>query len=206
MQRAREDEDRGRGIPLADIERVMRHYGVDEATAQYYLSIHPVEVLLPERGYGLTASSPGVLTGTSIRELSTALNLMEDSLNEGERAKLELATYSLPAQADLDSMWLEMVTSGLHVSRPTARIVGGIPVTSMTLTKGSPAWAVALIPLIVPIAVIGLITFGIFKIEAITKALLPIILTAGGLFIIALGIMRQPAARAAELAAQKYIR
>lgn len=202
---AREGEERGAGIPLSDVNRVMRHYGVDEATAQYYLTIHPVEMLLPERGYGLTADSPGVLTGTSMAELRTALNAMEDSLNLGEKARLEMATYNLPAQADLDGMWLDMVASGLHVSRPTARVIDGIPVTSMVLRKGSPAWA-ALLPLIVPIAVIGLITFGIIKIEAITKALLPILLTTGGLLIIGLGIMRQPAARAAEMAAAKYLK
>lgn len=198
MPRAREGEERGRGIPLSDIERVMRHYNVDEPTARYYLTVHPEEILLPERGYGL-------LTGTSISELGSALNLMEDSLVVGERAKLELATYELPSRDDLDTMWAEMVTSGFHVSRPTARVVDRVPVTSMVLTKGSPQWA-ALIPLLVPIGIVGLIAFGIVKIEAITKALFPIILAVGGLAVIALGLMRQPAARAAEMAAAKYLR
>lgn len=51
---AREGEERGRGIPLTDVERVMRHYGVDEKTACEWLGVHTVEELLPERGYGLT--------------------------------------------------------------------------------------------------------------------------------------------------------
>lgn len=47
-------EDRGKGVPLSDIERVMRHYNIDRATAEYWLTIHPLDELLPERGYGLT--------------------------------------------------------------------------------------------------------------------------------------------------------
>lgn len=145
------------------------------------------------------------LTGTSMSELDSALNLFENSLNPGEKARLDLATYALPSRDDLDAMWADMLASGFHVSRPRARIVDGIPLVSLTLTKGSPVWA-ALIPLIVPIAIVGLIAFGIVKIEAITKALFPLILATGGLFVIALGLMRQPAARAAEMAAAKYLR
>lgn len=203
---AREGEERGRGIPLSDIDHVMRHYNVDEATAEYYLSIHPVEMLLPERGYGLTS---GPLIGTSISELGTALNLMEDSLDIGEKARLDLATYDLPLQHDLDTMWLEMVTSGLHVSRPTAKIVDGIPLTSMVLTKGSPAWAL-IIPLIIPIAIVGLIAFGITKLETITKALLPLVLATGGFLVIGIALMRKPVERAVERfpaeAVGKYLR
>lgn len=202
---AREGEERGRGIPLSDIQRVMRHYNIDQATAEYCLSIHPVEVLLPERGYGLPSSSPKFLTGTSIDELNTALDLMEGSLNLGGKARLDLATYDLPPQNDLDAMWAEMIASGFHVSKPIARVVDGIPVTSMVLTKGSPVWA-ALIPLIVPLAVIGLIAFGITQIETISRTLLPLILATGTFTVIALGLMRQPAAKAAEAAAKKYLR
>jgi len=61
--RARVGEERGRGIPLPDIERVMRHYNIDEATARYYLSVHPVEILLPERGYGFTEAIQPPIAG-----------------------------------------------------------------------------------------------------------------------------------------------
>lgn len=54
VSQAREGEERGRGVPRTDIERVMNHYGVDYDTALYWLSIHPLDVLLPERGTGLT--------------------------------------------------------------------------------------------------------------------------------------------------------
>ena len=60
---ARVGEERGRGIPLSDVERVMRHYNIDEATARYYLSVHPIEILLPERGYGLTEAIQPPISG-----------------------------------------------------------------------------------------------------------------------------------------------
>ena len=56
--KARMGEERGRGFPLSDVERVMRHYNIDEVTARYYLSVHPIEMLVPERGYGLTEAIP----------------------------------------------------------------------------------------------------------------------------------------------------
>jgi len=198
--------ERRKGYPRTDIERVMKHYNVDQATAEYFLSVHPIQVLLPERGYGLTSSSPKAITGTSLDELNSALISMEDSLNIGDEARLELATYDLPDQGQLDAIWDELLASGLHVSRPTARVIDTIPVTSMVIRKGSPQWAAALIPLLVPIGTLGLIAFGIIKLEDISKALLPLILVAGGLTVIALGIMRQPAARAAEMAAFKYLK
>ncbi len=54
IHQAREGEERGRGVPLTDVERVMRHWGVDYETACYWLSIHSVDKLLPERGTGLS--------------------------------------------------------------------------------------------------------------------------------------------------------
>lgn len=41
--------DRGYGIPLTDIERAMRHYGV---TQEEYIN-HPEKYPLPTRGTGL---------------------------------------------------------------------------------------------------------------------------------------------------------
>lgn len=204
-QRAREGEERGRGVPFEDSERVARHYHLTVEEASALLEVYPVEELLPERGYGLTHAGPTVLTGSTMPELGSALNAMEASLNIGEQARLELATQRLPAQDDLDSMWANILRAGLHVTRPTSGVVENIPLTSMVLTKGSPQWA-ALIPLIVPLAVMGLIAFGITKIETISKALFPLILASGGLALLALGIMRKPATKAAERATEKYLR
>lgn len=49
-----EGEERRRGVPRDIVERVMRHYNIDYETACYWLSIHTVDELLPERGTGLS--------------------------------------------------------------------------------------------------------------------------------------------------------
>lgn len=55
MGRAREGEERGRGVPLDDAERVARHYGISIEEACEWLETHTVEELIPPRGTGLTA-------------------------------------------------------------------------------------------------------------------------------------------------------
>jgi hypothetical protein len=50
VSQAREGQERGRGIPLTDIERACRHYGITEE--EYYA--HPELYPLPDRGTGLT--------------------------------------------------------------------------------------------------------------------------------------------------------
>jgi hypothetical protein len=47
--RARQDEERGQGEPLDNVERACRHYGI--TPEQYYA--HPEHYPLPERGSGL---------------------------------------------------------------------------------------------------------------------------------------------------------
>lgn len=54
MGRARENEERGRGVPLSDAERVARHYGISLEEACEWLTYHTVDELIPERGAGLT--------------------------------------------------------------------------------------------------------------------------------------------------------
>jgi len=88
---AREGEERGKGIPLSTIERVMRHYNIDQATAENYLSVHPVEMLLPERGYGLTEAQPNsewtvAAEGVSLTELAQVIADME--LPKGTKMKV----------------------------------------------------------------------------------------------------------------------
>jgi hypothetical protein len=117
---------------------------------------------------------------------------MEDSMKMGQEARITLCTEALPSQEALDAAYNDMLAIGCHLKPPTARIVGGIPTTEFVLRKGSPQWT-AILPLIVPILIIGLITFGIFRLESITKALMPILLvTIGGLIIIGM-IARKPA-------------
>ena len=50
VSQAREGEERGRGIPLDDIQRACQHYGITE---EEYCT-HPEAYPLPDRGTGLT--------------------------------------------------------------------------------------------------------------------------------------------------------
>ncbi len=98
--RARVGEERGGGIPLSDVERVMRHYSIDDATARYYLSVHPIEILLPERGYGLTeAIQPPVSGPGPIGQLAEV----------AVGAYTEIVAIDAPASADAGDLITVMV-------------------------------------------------------------------------------------------------
>lgn len=182
------------GIPKTDIERLMSHYGISEEEAVVLLSTYPVDLLLPERGAGL---SPVEIVGSSRAELASGLMIMEGSLNHGEKAALSFCTEDLPTDDELAAMYLDMVAMGCHVTRGTARVIEGIPTTQFILEKGSPAWPL-IIPLLVPLFTIGLIAFGITKIESITRALVPIILIGVGGLIILAAIASRPATKYIE--------
>ena len=182
------------GIPKTDVERLMSHYGISEEEAVGLLTTYPAELLLPERGSGL---APVEIVGFSQSELASGLMVMEDSMDVGEKARITICTEGLPTDEDLATMYLEMMAMGCHLSYPTAQVVEGVPTTEFVLQKGSPVWAL-IIPLLVPLFTIGLITFGITKIETIAKALVPIILiTVGGLIILA-AVLARPATKYLE--------
>ncbi len=139
------------------------------------------------------------IIGYSGAELPTALELVESTMEVGGKACLTICTEDLPTEDELDDLYLGMLANGFHAYRPTARVIDGIPTTRLVLQKGSPSFAV-LVPLLVPLFVIGLIAFGIVKIEAIGKALLPLMITgAVGLVAVAL-IVRKPAEKYLERA------
>lgn len=197
MGQAREGEERGRGVPLDDAQRVARHYGTTIEEACYLLSIYSVEELLPERGYGLTSAAQQEIIGYSAAELPTALDLVESTMKVGEKARLAICTEALPTEDELDDLYLGMIAGGFHAYRPTARVIDGIPTTQLVLQKGSPSFAV-IVPLLVPLFIIGLIAFGIVQIEAISKALLPLMI-AGAVGLVALAlIVRRPAEKYIE--------
>ena len=50
------EEERRKGYPRTDAERVAAHYGISLEEAEQWLTIHSVEELLPPRGYGLTGN------------------------------------------------------------------------------------------------------------------------------------------------------
>lgn len=137
------------------------------------------------------------IVGYSREDLATALEVMESSINMGEKVRLTICTEALPTEEELAYMFLGMVEAGCHISRPSAQIIQGIPTTKFLLQKGSPQWQV-IIPILVPLFIIGLIAFGIAKIEEISKALLPLLITSAvGLVALAL-IVRRPAEKYLE--------
>jgi len=146
---------------------------------------------------------PVELIGRTKGELASCLTMMENSIDYGQRAKLQLMTDTLPTMEDLEALHGNMLLAGFHTSKPTARLVEGIPATEMVIRKGSPAW-IAIIPLLTTAIIGGLIVFGITRLESITKALMPILLvTIGGVIVIAGVVSRGPVGVAAGRAVER---
>ena len=181
-------------LELSDIERLMINYGISEEEAVGLLSTYPIDLLLPQGGSDL---APVEIVGYTREELASGLMVMEGSLNVGQKARITLCGESLPLDEDLAAMYLGMVAMGCHVSYPTAQITEGIPTTEFVLEKGSPAWPL-IIPLIIPTLILGLISFGITKIESISRALVPITLIAIGGVVILAAIVSRPATKYIE--------
>lgn len=140
---------------------------------------------------------PKEIVGYSEDELPAALELMESSMQMGQKAAINICTEALPTEADLAEIYLGMIATGCHLSYPTAGMVKGVPTTEFILQKGSPQWQV-IIPILVPIFTIGLIAWGITKIGDISNALVPLILiTVGGLIILA-AVLAKPATKYIE--------
>ncbi len=131
---------------------------------------------------------PTQMIGHSIAELGPALSAMEASLPVGDHASIEFVTRSLPTEEDLAVLHAHLIANGHHATMPTSTLVRGMPVIQMTLTKGSPLFAL-LVPLLPLVITGGLIVFGITRLERITKALMPLILAGGGVIIMALGLL-----------------
>ena len=153
---------------------------------------------------GEWSAVPQEIFGYSQSELATALTLMEDSMGMGQKARITLCTEGMPTEEELDQMFQGMKGTGCHLSRPTAGLVEGIPTTEFVLRKGSPQWQI-IIPLLIPLFTIGLVAWGITRIESITKALVPLMLIGfGGLILLAI-TLRKPAERIAERVGAKYL-
>lgn len=136
--------------------------------------------------------------GYSMDDLRVALDVMENYLDVGDQVRVRICSEFMPTEQELDQLYVEIIAIGEHASQPTATIIDGIPTTDFTLRKGSPALPLAVIPLIGLFGILGMITFGVLKIESITKALLPLTLVIVGGVIIIAGLLRQPATRIAE--------
>jgi len=144
------------------------------------------------------------LVGYTVDDMALALNAVEDSLPVGGKALLRICSTSIPTEQELMDMYYDATLHGFHLEYPKSMLVDDFAVTQITLQKGSPQWAM-LIPLIPIVLIVGIIAFGIVRIEAISKALLPLIIAgAVGLVAVAL-IVRKPAERIAERAAERYL-
>ncbi len=148
----------------------------------------------PQNGTGI----PVEMVGHTTTELASSLYVMEESLKEGRKAKVQLMTAQLASQEDINVFYTRMLDAGFHTSRPVAKMAEGIPTVIFTLQKGSPIWT-ALIALI-PTAIIGgLIAFGITRVETLSRALLPLMLvTIGGIVVIVAMITRKPVLKTAQ--------
>jgi len=144
------------------------------------------------------------IVGYSVDDLRIALDAMEEAIPTGGQAKLEFYTDRMPTEEELAETFLNLTAAGFHLLYPSAKQVEGVPTTELVITKGSPQWSL-LVPIIPTLFIFGLIAFGITRIEAISRALLPIFITAVVGLVAIMGLMRKPAERVAEKAAQRYL-
>lgn len=131
------------------------------------------------------------IVGQGAGNMGEALSYMDYNMQKGESVKVEMVLDTIPTQPDLDLMYKSMVASGAHVTKPKIGIDGGLPVVTFNMRKGSPL--LGMIVPIIPIVIIGaLVTFGIFRIESISKALLPLLLTIVGGAVLVVGLATRP--------------
>ncbi len=136
---------------------------------------------------------PVEIYGSSQSDLFNGLTRMEESLPEGGRARLTMVIIHNPEKEVLNDFFQQLLAAGHHTTRPTVNALdNGLFALSFVLRKGSPVFA-ALIPLIPGILIIGLIAFGITRIDAISKALLPLsVITFGSVIVLAAVLTRKP--------------
>ncbi|MDD4985817.1 MAG: ArdC-like ssDNA-binding domain-containing protein [Dehalococcoidales bacterium] len=159
-----------------DFEIIAAYYGVTPEEAKILIEAYGMDQLLGKQRSTSGRSVSGSVVGTTIEDLTAALDAVESSLAIGQSARLEMCTEQMPSDADLAQLYLDLVNAGFHVSYPVASMASGIPTTSIALRKGSPEW-VALVPILPTLFVIGLIAFGITQISNISSAIFPIVLT-----------------------------
>ncbi len=132
------------------------------------------------------------IVGYSISEIGSALDLVESTMKVGNKARVSLCTETLVTKAELNEIYNGMIATGSHVSRPTSRLIQGVPTTQFTLTRGSPLF-LAIVPVLVPIFTVGLIAFGIAKIGEIGAAITKILIVSGIIVVAVLVLARKPA-------------
>ena len=133
------------------------------------------------------------LDGFSAADLPSGLNSFEDSIAIGEAAYVTLVSENPITQAEADAFHNQLLAAGFHTAESlTVTSDGKLCALTIPLLKGSPVWAL-LIPMIPLLFIGGLVAFSIVKIEEISKALLPLIITVGVFSVAAILLLRQPA-------------
>ncbi|MDD5511553.1 MAG: hypothetical protein PHI12_12195 [Dehalococcoidales bacterium] len=141
------------------------------------------------------------LVGYSIEDLGLALDVMEQQTPVGGTCRVEICTEDTPTPEMLQQMYESITATGHEISYPTCERGAWVTVTSFDIKKSEPyeiyQWQL-LLPLIIPLAAMGLVTFGILKIDTISKAIVPIVLIVGGVLIISLALLQKPATKYLE--------
>jgi len=136
------------------------------------------------------------IIGYSLDDLDLALDVMELETSPGKYCRIEFCTEGTPSPGIIDNLYNDIINTGHVITYPVVTVMDNITVTSFNIRRDLPLetyfWP-ALIPLLIPLATIGLITFGIVKIDDISKALVPILLITGGILVLTLAIARKPA-------------
>lgn len=100
-------KERGRGIPRTNIERVAEHYGISLEAAEYWLTIHPVDMLLPERGTGIEIGTAARLVDKMhIGFTGYGENPMVDSISE------LLTVGKVAKEGHIGSRWFNKAPEG----------------------------------------------------------------------------------------------
>ncbi len=142
------------------------------------------------------------IVGYSLEDLDIALQAVEPHLNAGKPIELVLCTERLPTEEDLANFVIDADRAGFKTDFPSVDLNSGIPVTRVVLSYDlsnlggsrltTGALPAAIIPLIGLLGILGVITFGIVKLDDITSSLMPLVLAVGGVLIIVLALARKP--------------
>lgn len=152
------------------------------------------------------------LVGNNMEDFGNAiLNIVPD-LNRGASYRVTVCTSAMPTENDLAKIVINANNGGYSTSFPVYSLINGNHITQFILSKKATNRTVgvrsiglipAIIPIIVPLAVIGLVAFGITQIKKITSSLLPILLIGvAGITVLAIAF-KKPAEAAATTYLQK---
>lgn len=123
--------------------------------------------------------------------------------------EIRLNLTSPITQEMLDGLHDHLLQSGVDVLGNIAHGPKGLWQVRIKYNKHPPSEHVAqwqlVIPLIVPAIVAIMIGIGIFKIEAIANAIMPLLVVTGIVTIVGLALLRKPLEQVAPAVARKYL-